>query len=190
MKRDGEKAKGRGRIGVIVVGAFFIFLMIFSALAMWEPKDDSMEFKYNNHVFVNNGNSWESVIGGQKMSFQHSPRDLENISVSGFSIDRLGSDRVYLLYEPNDSVVGSFEMQRIAGFLAFKGYSANEACTAKEGCGDFPVFNCSDTGGRNTLFFKESVENKIYFEDGCVVLNYENLGLMSDLFAYKVLGVM
>lgn len=187
--RDAGGGK-KNRVGLIAIGGLFIFLMIFSGLAMWEPKDESNEFVYNNYLFLNTGNGWAATIDGKQLSFSYSPRELANISAG--DVKFLGK-RVYILHNPENESLNSFEMQRVGGFLTFKGYSMNEACSAAEGCGNLPVFNCTDTGGREAVYFESGGEDKIYNSDRCVVLQYKDsrgLGLVSELFVYKLLGVM
>ena len=108
---------------------------------------------------------------------------MENVTVEPFSLD----SRVYVMYDPAKMSSETYDVRRMIGFLSLDGKSVNPACSLEEGCGDWPVKDCSTD---SVVYLKGGVEEKIYNDGTCVVLSGSNLLKVENMFYYKLFGVI
>ena len=91
-----EIAERKKKIFTVVIGLFFIFIMVMSAL--YYGLDDTEKVVYNDLKFVNTGQGWVAYNDKDKIIIWTDPSELENynVDISGFE----SLTKIYLSINP------------------------------------------------------------------------------------------
>ena len=171
---------------LLLLGAGIILLMIFSVFTLFGSSNDSDHLLYNGYHFFLTGTEWVTRIDGQKVSFEQSPKELENVPVERFILP-LG--KIYLTYHPKDTHETVYEIQRLKAFLHATGRTVSLACVQEEGCPDIPLKTCDSP--EKILYLKYGGEPRIYNQAQCIVLETgQDPSRVINRFIYHILGVM
>ena len=111
---------------ILILGIGIIILMIGSVLTLFSPQEEA--YTYNNYYFFQSPTGWATSINGQPLSFEHLPRDLEDIPVESFTLPQ---KKVYLLFNPADTNEQSYELQRLKAFFFYLGKTPTPACITR-----------------------------------------------------------
>ncbi len=171
---------------VYILGLGIILLMVGSVLSLWvfkeEQNTETTTFEYNGYKFINSNNGYILNINNKNIAFNYLPNELEDINIEGFNFV---NNKYYILFDSAELNEGSYEVSKIKAILNYFGVSGVPACIKEEGCTDIPIKDCST----DAIYLKKG-DNKIYNQDKCIVLSYDNSGKIIDLFFYKALGAM
>ncbi len=169
FKTREQIAERKKRIFSILVGLFFIMIMVMSAL--YYGMDDTEKIEYNGLKFVNSGQGWIAYNGEEKIVIWTDPRELENydVDISGFG----DLTKVYLSVNPSEDI--KYAVNDLEKNLEFKQLSL--ACYEdSELCAEMPLKNCEDaTAYTGVIVLKEANETKVYLEGNCLTIEGENL---------------
>lgn len=178
-----KKAVG---LGIII----FMALSVFGYVGSSFFSEDENQKEYNGFTFYKSNVGWQTRVGDKTYRFTYLPSDLANISFSGPTKEILFANRIYLIYEPGNSLDTVSAMNTIGSFFYQKGTAINKACSIEEGCPDIPIKDCSENLG---ILFEKSEELALETRDGCVVLKADNsfdLNKLSERLIYSLLGII
>lgn len=168
-----------------LIGIGIISIMVGSALNLWGGSENTK--KYKNYKFVKSdelNGGWSSYINGNYYSFDYLPQEVENLTNINYDFNL---NNIYILYDPSDNETGSLVYGVKELFNEF-GKIAFPACIKEKGCGDLPVYTCSEVNG---VYLISSSENKLYIKDKCLVIDgdYDFYLKSINYLRYKMLGV-
>ena len=164
-----EIAERKKKIFTIVIGLFFIFIMVMSAL--YYGLDDTEKVVYNDLKFVNTGQGWVAYNSKDKIIIWTDPSELENynVDISGFE----SLTKIYLSINPEENVkyaindlYNNFEFEQIS--LAC--YEDNELCS------DMVLKTCEDaTPYIGVIILREANETKVSLDGNCLIIEGQDL---------------
>ena len=171
---------------VYILGFGIIMLMVGSVLSLWvfkeEQNTETTTYEYNGYKFVDSNNGYIININNKNIAFNYLPNELEDIEAEGFNFV---NNKYYILFDPAELNEGSYEVTKIKAILNYFSILGVPACVKDEGCSNIPIKDCS----ADAIYLKKE-SDKIYNQDKCIVLSYDNSGKIIDLFFYKALGVV
>lgn len=171
-----EVAERKARRNKLVVGIFFIVLLVFSTagFALYDS-DGSSNSETENGQY--NGQYWVYSLGGQLFYFTAHKSEITNIEVNiqktlaGY----LGSN---LYIDSENSLVASEINNNLARYSSRVQMACYGPCEY-----NLPEKDCSE----NMIIFRESAERKVYQTDNCVFIDGDIYAV--DAFLYKILGI-
>src|SRR3989344_1023506 len=157
------------------------------------------------YVFEDDGKEHEKVIplryGPKEMKDITVEKDIDNLVLLDLSKEDTLKDLIYITQDPKlveesnrDSIVASLEIMKVVGDYSFGVYKIpmQMAYTAK-GSTNLPIITCKDTeSSKGVIFLKYGNGNRIYSEEGCVILEAttsEGLIKVADRLVLDLLGV-
>ena len=165
----------------ILMGLFIISIMVFSVLYYGLDTSGQAKVEYKGLEFIQTNQGWQTYTEEEKKILLLSdPRDLENVSSFGVSLDFLSAvGMLYLSFNPEEDVSGAlYDFQvnvEYSGGLVAACYEESEACA------DVPIKTCADAGlGTGVILFKEANASSVVLEGNCLTIEGENLLLLTD----------
>ena len=169
---------------------FISLLMITSIIGFVIPYDSQEQgnkLEFNDVEFLQTtNNKWTGVKNNQQYLFDFLPPELTEISIPGLFI--LNNKKLYFIYDPsNYSSFQEYIYQKTSYNLQLQGKQILPACMKEESCPDIPVKDCTE----NAIFLKNSINNKVYLLDNCIVLEgdevYQNKAI--DKINQALIGI-
>jgi len=173
----------------ILVGLFFIGIMVFSALYYGMDKEEIQKVEYNGLTFVQTNQGWMSYVNDEDsiiLSYNPEEIDEEFEKVSYAHMKTLG--KVYLSTNPYDNVQSAIQELYRNGFLdqtqvVIACYEDNEACS------ELPLKTCEDaTDFIGVIILKEANETSVNLESNCLTIEGKNLLMVVDKFILDQYG--
>ena len=141
-KSAAKKKKGffsdKKKVGLVFVGLFLIVLMVGSMLISGD-EDNSSEYEYNGHYFVQIDGYWNMVAGDQSFTFIYDPLSLENVTMEDLDLQ---VEKVYVGFVPGEESMEFNAYQRTLNLMKAIVPTALPACFEEEGCPDLPIVSC------------------------------------------------
>ena len=170
----GEKKKGfftKQKVIMYLIGGFLIILMVGSAINM--DSEESEAYEYNRVEFTLTNIGWVGYKENKQITLSKNPEGAKNVTVNGIGFNDLNDiGKIYISINPDDYLSNSLsEFSRNIQLTAV----LIPACFEDfEGCEDMPIKDCDDaTIGTGVIIFKEGEDNKINFENNCLVVEGE-----------------
>jgi len=172
-------------------------IVIFMALSMFGYvgssffSEDTNKKEYNGFTFYKStSGGWIVKTGGKDYLFTYLPTELENITFDGSTKDVLFSNRIYLIYEPEDNLNSDQAMNKMGTFFFTNNKAVNKACATAESCPDIPIKDCTDSPG---VLFQKDNKSSLETKGKCLVLKGSDefeLNKVSERAIYSLLGII
>ena len=157
------------------------------------------------YVFEDDGKEHEKVIplryGPKEMDDITVEKDIDNLVLLDLTKEDTLKNSIYITQDPKlveesqrDSIVASLEIMKVVWDYSFGVYKIpmQMAYTSK-GSTNLPIITCKDTeSNKGVIFLKYGNGNRIYSEEGCVILEAttsEGLIKVADRLVLDLLGV-
>src|SRR3989344_2594678 len=157
------------------------------------------------YVFEDDRKEHEKVIplryGPKEMDDITVEKDIDNLVLLDLSKEDTLKNLIYITQDPKlveesqrDSIVASLEIMKVVGDYSFGVYKIpiQMAYTSK-GSTNLPIITCKDTdNGKGVILLKYGGANRIYSEEGCVILEAttsEDIIKVADRLVLDLLGV-
>jgi len=171
----------------VAFGLFFIMIMVFSALSMYEKPDTENIYEYKGIKFTNTETGWQAYkTDGTLMTLASSPRELENITIDYIPLNLLNSmEKIYVSTNPQDrnrEAMYEFTKLPIAPLKVAACYED------VEGCADYPLKTCEDaTDSIGVIVVKQSNVTEVSYKYNCLTIQGDDLlKLMDKLILQQV----
>jgi hypothetical protein len=157
-----------------------------------DPNTGSVTYKIK--MYITNPMMTEKAV---YVNTRYEPIQVENIILEGdVKKSIVGKDEIYLTIDPNENLSGktTIAMLEIDKFIDNKYFFNKPVKSAfiKEH-NNWTVKNCKDVDEKTSvIWLKLGENNRIYEEDGCVILQgitEEDLIMLADGLIFKILGV-
>ena len=186
--------------GAIIIAALFGFSFIgyigignnsHSGTAPNANGNSASSLEYNGHTFTLENNYWVTNIAGQEKYFLSPPTALEAFSVPSNTAEILSNNKIYLAYDPQNTVDLAALQPLAYSFFSPFGVQVFPACTEEEGCPDIPVIDCSQDHA--IIFLISEEETSTTAQESCLELRALNVATMQrqlERTFYTALGIM
>jgi hypothetical protein len=164
-----------------MLGLFIIVVMVGGGVGLWGETEEKVS--YNDIDFVQTNYGWLAYMGDSSVIVTSDPGALSNVSLDFtdalYGIDTLkGKSKVYVSYNPIESsrqAITDFFNNIDLGYEVFACFEDNELCA------EMPLKDCDDVDDETgVIIFKEAEEDNVYFEEGCFVVEGEDLLTITD----------
>lgn len=173
----------------VLIGIFFIALMVLSALYYGYDKDSTGKIDYQGLSFVQTDSGWLAYVNDQeKITIATNPDDLdvEFEKVDYYPVESLG--KIYLSVNPYDQVQSAVQELERNGFLeqqtvVMACYEDNDACS------ELPLKTCEDaTNFIGVIVLKQVNETSVSLENNCLTIEGKDLLKVVDKFIVDQYG--
>ena len=164
-------------------------IMGFLGGSFFATQKDETAKQYHDVTFYQRGNQWLLQSSDQWYSFSHFPQELENISMPLYLEGWLQSDKIYLGYLPNDTLIVESQLNLLGAVLLHHKVTPQKACVVEQGCPDIPIINCD----KRSIILRSGNATSASLDNNCVVMTSdtgEGLQKITERLIYKFLGVM
>ena len=191
----------------ILLGFFIVLLVAVVSLFIYQ------EYRYNAFYFTYNGFEVHKVVDNgvqYKINFiltdnpqpyivnvRNDPRALEAISLDPAVLSQVLKRHLFITIEENATgvtVVAALEISKITGNPLLFNIPTEGAVVANPLDIDVPVKTCADvTAQQGIIYLKQGNENRIYQENGCVIIEgVDEYALIegADRLSLTLLGIM
>jgi len=202
-KKERKKEDKKDVVIFITIVALFIIMigLIFSIKYFYKPKQRYQSYSYNGFTFTNISGLWYvdvQKVGGNivfSVPLHYSPKEVENVSVSGNVREFLKNKYSYITFDPKE------------GNLSYVALSASEismklaqlfnitpvaACTKNmtNACKNRPIVDCNSR--YPVIYIKDEGEAAIIGKNSCITITGEKEKLMmaTDKLFLVWLGIM
>ena len=179
-----EKKKGflatKEKKLTLAFGLFFIIIMVFSALSMYEKPDTENTYDYNGIKFTNTESGWQAYKSdGSLVTLISSPRELENITIDYIPLNMLNSmQKIYISTNPQDR---NREAKNELSKLPITPLKVAACYEDAEGCADYPLKTCDDaTDSIGVILVKESNVTDVSYKYNCLTIQGDDLLKLVD----------
>ncbi|MEK6941063.1 MAG: hypothetical protein AABW49_04150 [Nanoarchaeota archaeon] len=188
----------RKKISVIIIGLFFISIMIGSALNISNSNNNEEDIReFNGFEFKPIDNAWVTKVNNQDVIFSFLPSEVLDIELVDFSQFSKVS-KIYFSTSPGSSL-GNFARVKFNSFSSVYGINSKvfPACPAdSELCklNNYPVRNC-DNADESTgvlVILDGNNTSNISLKDNCLYFegSIENIVKILERSAYNLLGII
>ncbi len=171
-----------------IVGLFFIVIMVFSVLGLWQG-GSTPTVSYNDYKFKMDGNYYTTKIDNHEVSFHYMPESVEDIELDQEVVDLLNNAGIiYVLFNPNDKLIETIEVVRMEMAIGDFPTLLNKQVlmVLSEESDLYPnldVLSCANATTTSPMInFRYSNVSQIFMEGSCVVIEASS---HLDLYAYK-----
>ncbi|MBI2148625.1 hypothetical protein HYU23_03010 [Candidatus Woesearchaeota archaeon] len=174
-------------IGLFVVsGIVLIMIISIFTISLGNPAAVENLAEYNGFKLKNINGLWNIKINNIDYVFEYSPNDLQSVDSAGLDL----GNKVYISYDTGGFSYDSPELLRLKQFLALTGRTAFFACLKEDGCGNFPLIDCSNVN--KVIYFTNGNKTQMYNDNNCIILEAVpgEESLIINKFMYLVLGVI
>jgi len=167
----GEKKKRiftKQKVIMYLIGGFLIILMVGGAINM--DGEESEAYEYNGVEFTLTNIGWLGYKGDKQIVLTQNPEVAKNVTVNGRGFDTLNDiSKIYISINPDDYL--SNGLSEFSRNIQLEPVLITACFEDFEGCEDMPIKDCDDSSlGTGVIIFKEGEDNKIDFENNCLVV--------------------
>lgn len=194
--REVEKRNKRNQL---IVGIILVSLLLFSVLGYaFQGRDNSNDsseneenngkFTYNGFEFTYQNGFWAADYLDSFLLFSYSPTDGQMIGFQEMnkSLEEYSNKTVYIYSNNLNNIAAETELKM--NLLAIT-KDITKVCLEGEDCQDLslPVKTCED----NVIVIKESSEQKLSYDNNCVIISGEQESLIRlvDEFLFKLFKI-
>jgi hypothetical protein len=179
-----------------LVALFIIIVMVGSSAGFIFGRDEGYSSKYNGLKFKLINNVWLTKINDQEVRFHFHPAEVENLSVSNDSIEKLDMPSIYFTFEAGKNLqyVDMVRYEFITSLQEQLNIYVTSGVLNKTEEYNFPVINCENaTEEMPVLKFIFSNETRVYSDGNCVIAEAQSeqeMLAISDRIRYGLFGVI
>ncbi len=196
-KQEAEKKEFWSKRNLMSLFIITIMVLSVAGFVMIQNNQDTFNTVYGEFTFKQTPSVYITKIDGVERSFRYHPSQVEDLNISKSAIDALKQTKmVYVTYDPDTrypQVMGllsyeltqelsdAFDMYVLTGLTDENDYDA-QIITCEEATADVPV-----------IYFKESEEPQILYENGCIILEGKSefdFSYEKDRLMYGIFGVI
>lgn len=193
MAKVSKREKKRQR-NILIMGLFFVGLMIFSLIAGNMSGSDID--KYNDVSIRLDQQGVSARIDGEWIPFSYHPSSLEYIETDEGVNEILSKNQLYFTFNPEDNYIQGIEFMRLGLQEYYNGVGSlmQIGVTEVNQYYNFPTIGCENaTSEMPVLLVEESNETKIVVEGNCVIAygsTDTEFVALRDRIVYGLYGVM
>ncbi len=178
-------------MGILMIGS--IFGVVFFGFGS-SASTTSMDYK--DFKLTNKGNFWSTIVDGREALFTYFPEDVESVIVDGSIITRLKDKlEIDVTSDFNDTFAEQISLVGYNMGITLNNFNifVRQGFTAENDY-NYPVITCEDsTSFVPVIYFKNSNETKVYFEDDCIIAEastQSDVERIKDRLVYGIFGVI
>lgn len=164
----------------IGIGAFFILLMVFSTLSMYDPSQNE-KVETHGMEFVQAEQGWIAYTDNGYVQLLRDPSTLEDLGDIPL-VNFVSVSKIYLTINPLDGNNLNIALQELQRNINYGKLTL--ACTEDvKGCEDLPLKTCNDASEDTAVIQFENADNSsITFKNNCLLFKGEDYVELIDWF--------
>ncbi|MFW6383157.1 MAG: hypothetical protein ACOCZQ_00780 [Nanoarchaeota archaeon] len=183
-----------------LMGIFIVILMVGSGMGLMLGRNSPNEQggNYNDHNFVKTQNGYATEYKGEMMEFRYLPDAVDNINVTGQTLEILDNSRaLYITFNPDDENIQNIEVARMQierQFQKLDKYVGTGIMKNSTAYKNYPGVTCANASQQAPVMLLKSAETTgIEREEGCITLKFSapaELFMLKDRILYGMIGVI